>query len=309
MDCERSTLPGIGDHWCGPASNSLAETAMLPTLPAEILDLIVDHLHDKPITLKSCCLVSKSWVPRARRTLFAQVEFSSIRYPIRSWMKAFPDPRNSPTHHTRDLHFLDHRSITAASAVAPAWVRRFCHIKRLQITAMVPDTSIPVPLVHLHGLSPTLKFLRIGLLPAPFSSIFNLICSFPLLEDLSLHFVTTLGDADGWDIPSTSPGLTGSLYLASRTHSVIRGLLDLPNGLHFTKVTTSCLVEDAKWVVDLISRCSDTLEYLDIIYYSPSESPFTPVVVKYLTTTYSASLFSKYVPPFPRGWSTTYHDS
>ncbi|KAF9644814.1 hypothetical protein BDM02DRAFT_3067122, partial [Thelephora ganbajun] len=45
-------------------------------LPPEILDCIVDFLRDQPETLKQCCLVSKSWVSRARSHLFTNVEFS-----------------------------------------------------------------------------------------------------------------------------------------------------------------------------------------------------------------------------------------
>ncbi|KAF9644805.1 hypothetical protein BDM02DRAFT_3066647, partial [Thelephora ganbajun] len=44
-------------------------------LPPEILDYIVDFLHDTPETLKQCCLVSKSWVSRTRKSLFADIEF------------------------------------------------------------------------------------------------------------------------------------------------------------------------------------------------------------------------------------------
>ncbi|KAF9643160.1 hypothetical protein BDM02DRAFT_3081141, partial [Thelephora ganbajun] len=44
-------------------------------LPPEILDYIIDLLHDKPETLKQCCLVSKSWVSRTRKHLFADIEF------------------------------------------------------------------------------------------------------------------------------------------------------------------------------------------------------------------------------------------
>ena len=54
---------------------SIQETTMSCTLPPEILDLIIDHLHDEPATLKTCCVVSKSWVPRTRKHLFALVEF------------------------------------------------------------------------------------------------------------------------------------------------------------------------------------------------------------------------------------------
>ena len=40
-----------------------------PDLPGELLDHTVDHLYDARVTLKSCCLVSKSWVPRTRKHL------------------------------------------------------------------------------------------------------------------------------------------------------------------------------------------------------------------------------------------------
>ncbi|KAF9789198.1 hypothetical protein BJ322DRAFT_1000595, partial [Thelephora terrestris] len=49
---------------------------MLPYLPPEILDLVTDNLSDEPSTLKACCLVSKSWVPRTRKHLFASVKFN-----------------------------------------------------------------------------------------------------------------------------------------------------------------------------------------------------------------------------------------
>jgi len=76
---------------------------MLRSLPPEILDLTVDHLHDEPIALKACCLVSKSWVPRTREHLFARVEFRGTELPVERWKKNFPDPSNSPVHHTRTL--------------------------------------------------------------------------------------------------------------------------------------------------------------------------------------------------------------
>lgn len=76
---------------------------MLSPLPPELFDHIVDHLHLEYTTLKTCCLVSKSWVPRTRRHLFARVDFCFPKS-IGLWMKVFPDPFNSPAHHTRTLH-------------------------------------------------------------------------------------------------------------------------------------------------------------------------------------------------------------
>jgi hypothetical protein len=49
-----------------------------PHLPPELSDYIVDLLHDQPETLKWCCLVSKSWVPRTRRHLFGDIAFRYI---------------------------------------------------------------------------------------------------------------------------------------------------------------------------------------------------------------------------------------
>ena len=64
-------------------------------LPPEILDSVIDLLHDEPETLKQCFLVSKSWVPRTRRHLFAYIKFRSAS-DLRSWKKAFPDVADSP---------------------------------------------------------------------------------------------------------------------------------------------------------------------------------------------------------------------
>ena len=48
-----------------------------PYLPQETLDYIVDLLHDEPETLRERCLLSKPWIPRTRKHLFAdnQVPF------------------------------------------------------------------------------------------------------------------------------------------------------------------------------------------------------------------------------------------
>ena len=256
---------------------------MPSSFPPEILDLIVDHLHDAPTTLKACCLVAKSWVPRARRSLFAHVEFSSRRCPIQSWLNVFPDASNSPAHHTRALHLVGRDSIAAAIAGPSTWLHHFCHVEKLQVA----NVSIPVSFVQLRGLSPNLRFLHLFYVSAPLSEIFALICSFPLLEDLWLHLISTWGEADGWEIPSTSPRLTGTLYLSDPIRTVTRGLLDLPNGLHFSKIMVSCLVEDAESVADLVSKCSETLESLVVAYYPQGVYPFVLVIGLHLNTVYS----------------------
>ena len=36
------------------------ETTVSPSLPPEVIDHIIDHLHDEPDLLKACCVAPKS---------------------------------------------------------------------------------------------------------------------------------------------------------------------------------------------------------------------------------------------------------
>ena len=258
---------------------------MSPPLPQEISDLIIDLLHGEPDALKACSLVSKSWVHRTREHLFAHVKFSS-ESDFKLWQKTFPDPSNSPAHYARSL------SIRRSDAVLPAhtsvgdWIRTFSGVVRLHVETF--GLGRDIPLVPLHGLSPTLKSLRVDCsLFTPSSEIFSLVCSFPLLEDLT--FVSHDYDSEfgKWYIPSTSPKLTGCLELwADHTiRPIARRLLELPSGLHFSKIYVSCYQEGVEAMMDLVPRCSDTLESLSIIDYGAGFlSAF--VVGQYLTGTF-----------------------
>jgi len=87
-------------------------------------------------------------------------------------------------------------------------------------------------------------------------------------------------DDDGWTTPSTSPRLTGFLQLSSTVAigPITRRLLDLPNGLNFTKVALICAKEtDFKSTTDLVLGCSDTLEIFGYVNFSPGELPSVPV--------------------------------
>ena len=94
-----------GGETLGPDQSSLGfrrDSSVMANhyLPPEILDHIIDLLHDEPESLKACCIVSKSWIPRTRKYLFAKVEFASVKDFEK---ETFPDPSNSPAYHTRAL--------------------------------------------------------------------------------------------------------------------------------------------------------------------------------------------------------------
>ena len=75
---------------------------LIPYLPPETLDYTVDFLYDKPEAPKECCLVSKSWIPRTREHLPADIKFRSV-HDLGVWKKTFPDHSSSPAYHTRTL--------------------------------------------------------------------------------------------------------------------------------------------------------------------------------------------------------------
>ena len=260
---------------------------MPPQLPPETLDLIVDNLSDEPTTLNACCALSKSWVTRTRRHLFHRIEFSS-KIPIGLWTETFPDPSNSPAHYTRVLLLYGLTTIAAAGTHALPWVHSFDQIVELQVNTTVFLDYNDVSLASLRGLSPTLKSLSLSCASIPLSKLLNLICSFPLLQDLGLRLFFPTDDpaADGWEAPSNSPSLTGSLHLSGEIRSVTRQLLDLPNGLHLAKITMACRIELADSARDLLLKCSDTLESLDFSFYSSSAFSPACVVDQYLNTTH-----------------------
>ena len=251
------------------------QTAMSRSLPLELLDCIVDDLRDDPTALKACCVVAKSWVPRTQSHLFARVRFDTRKHSVEEWMKIFPDPSNSPARHTRSLSIRGLPVVTSPDVDIGGWIRSFRNLVRLHLRNFTWEDH-EAPLVPFHGLSPTVRSLR---LTSTSFEVFDLICSFPLLEDLTLtSILPESGDAERTGRLVSSPKLTGSLGLNVRggigIPFIVRRLLDLPNGLHFVKISVSCRdEEDTRLATELVSRCSGTLESLTIRHLRAFPSP------------------------------------
>jgi len=116
--------PGLG------AKTGISELHILggncddePTPPAR--DHVVDLVHDELETLQEYCAVSKLWLSRTRKHLFARVNFSSPK-DVESRKKAFPDTSNSPAYHTHTLLVTCPETITAESRWAQT-LSRLCN--------------------------------------------------------------------------------------------------------------------------------------------------------------------------------------
>jgi len=231
-----------------------------PVLPREILDYILDLLHNERETLKQCCLVSKSWVPRTRKYIFADIGFYSVRT-LESWNNAFSDPTNSPAPHVSTLTI----DCYPGDVEGADWITTFSCVVQLRLNGH------PIlPFALFHGLSHNLKSLYVRYIEFSCPELFGFICSFPLLENLDLVGEEVLeDDANDFHGLQTSPPLTGSLKLVvfGGMGSAPRHLLSLPNGLRFRELVFLLVLEkDLRWIRELVSKCSDTLECLDVKY-------------------------------------------
>ena len=242
-----------------------------PNIPPELLDRVVDFLQDTRYALKSCCLASKSWIPRTRKYLFTDVEFYTEE-DVESWKITFQDPSTSPARYTKNLSVHCPRVATAADADEGGWIRTFSCVAHLEMDLIDVDTDDPVDfLVPFHGFSPEIKSLRLLDIHSPLPPVFNLIHSFPLLEDLSVPAPSTppFDTNDGFDRQPTAvqypntPAFTGFLELYG-VDLIATQLLSLPSTLHFRKLhlTWDKNEADISTTTSLVESCSSTLESL-----------------------------------------------
>ena len=237
-----------------------------PRLPQEISDYIVDLLQNEHEALKQCCLVSKSWVPRARKNLFAMVRFESPADPV-AWMRTFPDPDNSPGYLARSLHVACVADFVAAIEENRRWLLPFSNVVQLEIQNGMRTRSIFFCF--------SLRF------PIDYSTtqplrLFEIVCSLPLLEDLDIGGLDPgyyLGTSP--ICPRTSPPLTGTLSLdvSQAMQVTTRALLGLPNGVRFRRFvcTGRAQPDDFGHMMSLVEACSQTLEYIDIKFQPSRE--------------------------------------
>jgi len=244
-----------------------------PDLPAELLDRIVDFLHDAQDALRNCCLVSKPWIPWTQKHLFADVQFDN-RDDLESWKELFPDPLGSPAHYTKTLFVGSLHFATATDAEPGGWIRGFFY-RVLALKVGDLGTYLDEPganLVPFHGFSPVIKSLFVQVPTLLSSQALDLILSFPLLNDLTVVTYKSLIDDNGGPgglrtITIPSPPMTGSLTLIRREglKSLARRLLSLPGGINFQKLSLKLLrEEDISLATALVEGCSHTLESLDI---------------------------------------------
>jgi len=252
--------------------------AVTPKIPQEVIDEILGHLGvDSDFgSLRSCTLVSRSWLPSSQRHLLHTVTFTWSG--MERWLKTFPVPEKGPSHLVRDLGFR----IGGGSDCAPEeffeYIPWFTNVEK-------------VTLLSRQGISQVLKISRYWRFPQTTTSlaisadaigiaqIWDIMVRLPNLDDLSLSGASMVFD----EVPPRTEAdprwrFGGKLQLhgmLADTH-VINMLLENPTGLHFTEVEICCLHNSLDSTVRLVETCSKTLVKLSykISVYLGKAHPF-----------------------------------
>lgn len=231
-------------------------------IPPEIVDYILDFLRDQPEALKQCCLVSKSFIPPTRTHLFNHVDFEESKH-LKAWGEIFSEHADSPAIYTRSLAFHHTESIVEMDLKC---VRSFSNVVRLDLRGHYQNQLEPGDcFILFHGLLPAVKSLCLSWSNIPLRSVFNLICTFPHLEDLDVEGFEPANDNGVISLSSPLPVLTGSLSLKTVTANFASRLLELSSTFRLRKIIhRPGFMDEFEGVESLVGKCSGTLECLDI---------------------------------------------
>ena len=247
-----------------------------PQLPTEMVDCITDLLRADPDALKACCLVSKSWIRRTRKHLFKCVDFKTPE-DFGKWKRTFPNTVKSPAIHTRSLFFNDADKFTDVDV---SWIQSFAGVVQLKVAACQDHDYYGRPFSPFHGLSSAVKSLSMVWTDLPSREVFDFLCSFPHLVDLHVAGEGRIRDSgEDWTVLPLPP-LTGSIVLGTSTPGFVCQLLEISSHLFFKEVVWQDNSMDAfKGVADLVERCSNVLECIDIDFGMSAEPfPSTPAI-------------------------------
>ncbi|KAF8532439.1 hypothetical protein JB92DRAFT_3103902 [Gautieria morchelliformis] len=158
--------------------------------PGELIDQVIDHLHDDPPSLRACCITCRAWVPSARFHIFHDIVLSAEHADALAVLLE-TSPHISPLVRSLTINgHLDkmHKGLDYyLEAVIPAIAPKLTRLKTLRVERVTLAKQHPKVLSALiHNFS-TLQELHISVvLFNRFRDLAALIVAHPFLECLDL---------------------------------------------------------------------------------------------------------------------------
>ena len=199
-------------------------------------------------------------MPSCRRHLFSRVVFRPHNLP--TWKITFPDPSTSPAVYAREMRI--HLTTDAPTQLAE-YMPYFSNVRDLTLIGGNCDgrewiSSIGRLPASIRSL--TMKFVSIAN-----GQVLEIMGQLPNLDDFSLCTFKGGGfpDGAGETLRGRYRGKLELLLMEDFHASIVRSLLETPEGLGFRSVKAFCNAEDDFLVyADLVAACRDTLTDLDI---------------------------------------------
>lgn len=202
---------------------SISATSPQPTVPQELIDVIIDYLYNDHPSLRACALVASSWSGRSQQHLFSRIVFAG-----RSW----PDKPKSQTAAELFLHLIE------SVPHIPSFVR---HLEIVEGDIFEYDRWLGQSIQVLDRILPALTNLRtlhINFSGVLWSDVPGIQTSFFLaskLQDLHKVTITSFPGIPSWDTLFTlfEGSKVAELCLVNvttrtLTHSSIPGSIRIP---------------------------------------------------------------------------------
>lgn len=243
-----------------------------PSLPLELIIIIIDILHKDKATLKQCSRVSPQLLDHCRRYIFARIRLTD-NIPGRTFedFATFVVSTQAVAHHITHLHIAG--SDEGMAERPPTFLRTATLstiLHSLPNLYALSMTSIELQQGHLspHPLPPLdvprTLFIDNFIFETDFPNFFKFLASFPALEELNLREMS-------W-IPNDLPSLIGPEARAPALCALKR--LTLGGTLW---MDMDMLSEVISWSYLKISSTSITS--LDLIYLSSEHASYTGALV------------------------------
>jgi len=236
------------------------ETAVMPRIPQDIIDEILDHLAtDSDLgPFRACALVSRSWVQSCQQHLFRDVGFNSRD--VDRWFKVFPVPEESPAHYVRELRIW----IGGGNCVPEKffkYIHWFTSVEKLSLYGF--GGAPPMRMTSLWRLPQSVTSLILDTSVVTLLQVKDIMAQLPNLDNLSLlRTLTPAGEDVLPGVGVTPVGRFGGRLLlcgGCAGKDVVDTLLEAPSGLRFTEMQIYCMRECVPSVVRLVEACSKTL--------------------------------------------------
>jgi len=246
-------------------------------LPHEVVDLIIDFLHNDRHTLATCAIVCRSWLPSSRYHLFSRVDLSLSD--IEHFAKLFKRPKSTFPSYIQSLSLAGNASSAQQRAPYVGWtyLEGLDAVDSLYLRHI--EREALQPLAHSKLLSSFHHLTRLdiaGIFCHSFDDVLDIICTYPHLRELSVSAIW-------WQVPGSQtfkqdlalPCLR-TLHLPSPPAPLLEWLLARPStldveALHMRRVPAI----QSRLIGLFLRRLGSSLKHLEIGCPNPNGNHFT----------------------------------